>query len=144
MSQLHQLGGQARDDRGSGAVELVLVTPVFLLFIMLAIFIGRVNSGYRTTDAAARYAARTIAMARDAAAAIDVAYDQAAMTASVGSAKCRSMDFTHAITDTEVTVTVTCQVDLSEVNILGIPGHWETQATAVEPVDQWREGGDAR
>lgn len=128
-----------RDDRGSGVVQLPLLAGTYVLFIMLFVFIGRVNSGYSAAEAASRYAARTIAIARDPAAAVPVAQDQAAETAGVGSPKCRSMDFSHTIDTAQVTVTVTCQVDLAEVNILGVPGTWASSATASEPVDQHRE-----
>jgi hypothetical protein len=113
----------------------------YVLFIMLLVFVGRVNTGYSSAEAAARYAARTIALARDPAAAVDAARSDAAATVGAGSAKCRSMDFDYTVDAAEVTVTITCQVDLAEVNILGVPGHWAATATASEPVDQFREGG---
>jgi hypothetical protein len=128
-----------RDDRGSGVVQLPIMAGTFILFVMLLVFIGRVNSGHAAAESAARYAARTIAIARDPAAAVPVAQDQSADTAEAGSAKCRSMDFTHTIDDEQVSVTVTCQVDLAEVNILGVPGRWEATATASEPIDAYRE-----
>ena len=115
----------------------------YVLFIMLLVLVGRVNSGHSAAEAAARYAARTIAIARDPTPAVDIAREQAETTVEAGSAKCRSMDFTHTIDGTEVTVTITCQVDLAEVNILGIPGAWAATATATEPIDQHREGGPA-
>lgn len=140
--RLRSLGDQARrDDRGSSVVQLPLLAGTYVLFIMLFVFIGRVNSGYSAAEAASRYAARTIAIARDPAAAVPVAQDQAAETAGAGSPKCRSIDFSHTIDDAQVTVTITCEVDLAEVNILGVPGAWTTSATASEPIDQHREGG---
>ena len=129
------------DDRGGGVVQLPIMALTYVLFIMLLVFVGRVNSGYSAAEAGARYAARTIAIARDPTAALDTARAEAPATVRAGSARCRSMDFAHTVDATQVTVTVTCQVDLAEVNILGVPGHWEASATASEPVDQFREGG---
>lgn len=128
-----------RDDRGSGAVQLVVMAGTFIAFVMLFVFVGRVNSGYSTAESAARSAARTIAIARDPAAAVDIAREDAATIANVGSAKCRAMDFEPSIDEAEVTVTVTCDVDLGEVSIVSVPGTWTATATATEPIDQWRE-----
>ena len=144
MTPVDRLHEQMRgDDRGSGVVQLPIMAGTYVLFIMLLVFVGRVNSGYSSAEAAARYAARTIALARDPAAAVDAARADAAATVRAGSAKCRSMGFAYTVDATEVTVTITCQVDLAEVNILGVPGHWAATATASEPVDQFREGGPA-
>jgi hypothetical protein len=144
MTPVDQLRERLRgDDRGSGVVQLPIMAGTYVLFIMLLVFVGRVNSGYSSAEAAARYAARTIALARDPAAAVDAARADAATTVRAGSAKCRSMDFAYTVDAAEVTVTITCQVDLAEVNILGVPGHWAATATASEPVDQLREGGPA-
>jgi Flp pilus assembly protein TadG len=140
MTRLQRLRHRVRcDDRGSGAVQFPVMAATYIAFIMLLVFVGRVNSGYSTAEAAARSAARTIAIARDPAAAVDVAREDAATIANVGSAKCRAMDFTPSIDETEVTVTVTCDVDLGEVSIVSVPGTWTATATATEPIDQWRE-----
>lgn len=143
MSRLQRLRGRVRrDDRGSGVVQLPVMAGTFVVFMMLAILVGRVNSGYSAAEVAAQSAARTIAIARDPAAAVDVAHDDAATVADVGSPTCRSMDFSHTLTSTEATVTVSCVVDLGEVSIVNVPGHWTATATATEPIDQWREASD--
>lgn len=49
------------------------------------------------------------------------------------------MDFTSNLDEAEATVTVSCVVDLSEVSIVSVPGHWTATGTASEPIDQWRE-----
>lgn len=128
-----------RDDRGSGAVQLPVMAATYVAFIMLLVFVGRVNSGHSAAETAARSAARTIAISRDPTSAMGTAQDEAAAIANVGSASCRSMDFASSVSDTEVTVTVTCQVDLAEVTLTGIPGRWAATAAASEPIDRWRE-----
>ena len=128
-----------RDDRGSGAVQLPVMAATYVAFIMLLVFVGRVNSGHSAAETAARSAARTIAISRDPASAAGAAQDDAAAIVNVGSASCRSMDFSSSVSDTDVTVTVTCEVDLGEVTMTGIPGRWAATATASEPIDRWRE-----
>ena len=129
------------DDRGSGVVELpVMAVFVFAPLLVLAIFVGRMHAGYGAVESAARHAARTISIARDPTAAIGVAETDAATTVRVGSARCLEMGMSQAVTDDEVTVTVTCTVDLSEASLLPvIPGVRSVSATAVEPRDRHRE-----
>jgi Flp pilus assembly protein TadG len=77
-------GRSTRDDRGSAAVELPVVIGFFILIAVILVFAGRVNSGYASVEAAARYSARTISLSRDTTAAIDVARDEAEATVGLG------------------------------------------------------------
>jgi len=143
MNALRRIGCRVRrDDRGSGTVELVIMASTYVVFMMIFVFVGRVNAGYASVETAARSAARSIAIARDPTTAMNAAHDQAATIAKVGSPKCRSMTFAPKVSATEATVTITCDVDLSEVVITGVPGHWTAKATASEPIDRWRENSD--
>jgi hypothetical protein len=126
-------------DRGDGTLQLPLVVIVFVGFAALIAFCGRVNDSHARVDAAARYSARTISLARDPAAAIDAARADAAATVHPGSTTCRSMDFDATIEAGQVTVTLMCIVDLSDVDLLGIPGDYQVTAIAEEPLDLWRE-----
>jgi hypothetical protein len=107
---------------------------------LLLIYAGRMNAGHAAVESAARHAARTISIARDPSLALGVAEDDAAVTVRVGSALCESMDFAPLVADGEVTVTVTCQVDLSELALLPVPGTATVSATATEVIDRHREG----
>ena len=121
-----------RDDRGEGALDIsVMATCFFIPCLLLLIYAGRMNSGH---------AARTISIARDPTLALGVAEDDAALTVRLGSALCEDMDFDPVIGDGEVTVTVTCQVDLSELALLPVPGTATVSATATEVIDRHREG----
>jgi hypothetical protein len=129
------------DDRGAGVVELpVMAVFVFAPLLVLAIFVGRMQAGYGAVESAARHAARTISIGRDPTAAVGVAESDAATTVRVGSPRCLDMGISHTITDDQVTVTITCTVDLSEASLLPvIPGVQSVSATAVEPRDRHRE-----
>jgi Flp pilus assembly protein TadG len=130
-----------RDDRGEGALDIsVMATCFFVPCLLLLIYAGRMNSGHAAVESAARHAARTISIARDPTQALGVAEDDAALTVRLGSALCESMDFDPVIGDGEVTVTVTCQVDLSELALLPVPGTATVSATATEVIDRHREG----
>jgi Flp pilus assembly protein TadG len=133
------LGRRARDDDGSAVVELVLVASVFVTFGLLLVFVGRVNGEHAEVEAAARYSARTISIARDQVAAVDAAQADAERTVGAGSSGCRSMTFDHRIEVDRVVVTISCTVDLSDVGLFELPGTWPVTATAEEPRDRWRE-----
>jgi hypothetical protein len=145
MTRPHQPVGTPRrgrsDDRGSGVVELsVIAVFVFAPLLALAIFVGRMHAGYGAVETAARHAARTISISRDPAMAVAVAQADAGTTVRVGSPRCLDMAMSHTVTGDEVTVTITCTVDLSEATLLPVvPGVQTVSATAVEPRDRHRE-----
>ena len=116
--------GRHGDDRGSGALDIsVMGVCFFVPVILLVVYAGRMNAGHAAVESAARHAARTISIARDPEAGVAAAHDDAATTVRQGSAMCRAMDLDHVIEPTQVTVTVTCDVDLSELVLLPVPGH---------------------
>jgi hypothetical protein len=128
-----------RGDRGSAGTELIIMTVVFAAFVAAVVFAGRVNVGYSHVEAAARAAARTITIERDAQGAVARARSQAADIVKVGSPMCQSMSFAPSISETEVTVEVSCVVDLSEAGLIGVPGSTRVEASATEAIDQYRE-----
>jgi Flp pilus assembly protein TadG len=132
---------RCRDDRGEGALDISVMAALFFVpVLLLLIYAGRMNSAHAAVESAARHSARTISIARDADTAIGVAEDDAAVTVRLGSSMCQSMDFDPVVADGAVTVTVTCQVSLSELALLPVPGTTTVQATATEVVDRHREG----
>ena len=56
----------ARDERGLAVLELVLLTPVFLLLVYVVVGMGRLGLARAHIDAAARDAARAGSIARSA------------------------------------------------------------------------------
>ena len=56
--------GRRRDERGSAAVELVLLTPLLVSLMLFVVALGRMASAEGTVDDAARDAARSAANAR--------------------------------------------------------------------------------
>ena len=128
-----------RGDQGGGVVQLPIMATVFVAFASLMVFAGRVNNASSDAEAAARYAARTISLARDPADAITAARHDAEVAVSAGSSSCRSMSFDHELGPDSVTVTVTCVVELVA---FGVPGSWTVTGRAEEPLDRWRERAD--
>jgi hypothetical protein len=139
----HASAWPGADDRGSAAAQLAVLLPVFVLFYGLVTYSGRSATAQASTEGAARWAARTISIARDPSGAVGDAEADAAATLEVGSRACQVMDFAAVVSDSEVTVTITCEVDVSELMLLPIPGTRAIEATATEVRDRYREGSGA-
>jgi len=132
-------------DRGSAAAELVLVTPFLFLLLLFAVAAGRLVQGKLDVDSAAQQAARTASEARTPAAAGAQAQQVAQAALAGQSVTCDPAVITPDLGDFtpggEVTVTVSCTVQLSGLGLLRIPGSETITASASSPVDVYR--GDA-
>jgi Flp pilus assembly protein TadG len=99
-----------RGERGAVAVEFALVVPLLLLFLFSLISVARAFQVQATLSAAAREAARTMALENDGGAARDAAVFAASTSSvplsgsqiSISPGSC-----TGASPDTNVTVTIT-------------------------------------
>lgn len=133
--------GRRHGDSGSVAVELVIVAPLFGLLLLAVAAVGRVQNAHADVDAAARLAARDLAIARDPNARLATLEQEVAATLDVGSASCRTMTFDAAIGDTQIDVTVSCNTDLQHAAVLPLPGSMSITGTATELRDAYREAG---
>ena len=134
------------DERGSAAIETVVVVPAFVLFVLLIVYAGRLAVTEQAVEAAAGEAARAASIARTA--------GQAQRDATTGAAaSLRNQGLTcvsqHVAVDTSgfatpvgsparVSATVTCQVDLSDLALPGLPGARAVTATLTSPIDTYR------
>ena len=131
-----------RDEWGSAAIELTLLTPLLIFLLLFGVLCGRVASAMLRLNDVAHQAARAATLARapaqataDARAIADAALASAGIT-------CRSLTVS---TNTEglrpgstVTVTVSCTVGLSDLTLLGVPGSGTLESSFSSPVDVWR------
>ena len=129
-------------ERGSAAAELVLVTPLLILFLLLAVAAGRLVQGKLDVDSAAQQAARAASLARTPQAAAAQAQQVAQAALAGQSVSCDPAVVTPDLGDFtpggEVTVTVTCTVRLSDLSLLHIPGSETITAAFTSPVDTYR------
>jgi Flp pilus assembly protein TadG len=126
-------------DRGSVAVEAAFLAPALIAVVALIVVVGRVGNSKLDLDAAAQSAARTISMARSPTSAIAEAERVARATLRVGSPTCREWTFAASTTPTEVTVEISCDVDLSAAAMLPVPGSRTLTSSATEVIDRFRE-----
>ena len=137
------------DDGGSASLELVLVTPALLGLLGLLILAGRVALASNSVEQAADEAARSASISRTAAGARGAADDGARRALAQQNLRCSSVTVTVDTTGFAVPVgvparvraTVTCRVNLSDLALPGFPGARTVTATAVSPLDTYRERG---
>jgi Flp pilus assembly protein TadG len=131
-----------RDDRGSVAAEVTLVTPVLvMLLVFVAVVIHRgVDARVRLNDAA-HQAARAASIERTSARAAAAAQSTAATALDSAGLACQSLSVDTATAGMTpggtVTVTISCTADFGDALLMGA-GEKRLSATASEPVDSWR------
>lgn len=140
---------RCRDERGSAAIEAAIGLPAFILFVGLIIAGGRLAIAHQALQSAAADAARTASIARNAGEADSAAKREAETSLHNQRLACRS---SQVSVDTsgfrvptgqpaDVTVTVSCRVDLADLSVPGVPGSRLIRATMSSPIDSWRERG---
>lgn len=142
-----RVASRVRDERGSAVIEAVIGVPAFMLFVGLIIFAGRMAIAHQAVESAANEAARSASVARSQGAARSDATTSVRTRLTNQKVNCRSIrvsvntaDFDRPVgTPGSVSATVTCQVDLADVSIPGVPGSKTVTATVSSPLDTYRE-----
>ena len=129
----------ARGDRGSVTIELVLFAPVFALLLAFVVLAGRVQAARADVEGTARSAARSITLSRDLDTGTATAEADARASLHVGSALCAEFAMTTDRTPDQVTVRLSCVVDLASAGALPVPGTMTVTGQATEVIDQYRE-----
>ena len=135
----------SRADRGSLAIELVILTPILVLFMAVLVALGRIVEAQGQIDGAARDAARAASIAQNSGAALGDAR-AAADSDLVGASKCADTPNVTFGSGTDlapggvVNIIVTCRVGLPALSFIGfqtktITGH------ASAPIDTFSVGG---
>ena len=131
-----------KSDRGSAAVELVLITPALLVMLAFVVFLGRTTAAAADVQAAARDSARAASLARTPNSARTAGTSSAAASIDADGVTCRQLS---TVVDTSqfraggsVKTTVTCEVALGDVSLLGVAPTRLVSASFTAPVDQFR------
>ena len=131
-----------QDEKGPAALELALLVPVFVMFIFVAVGLGRLGLARGNIDGVARDAARAGSQARsadDAVAAATAAADNslaanrltcADLAVNVDTGQFRPGGF--------VRVDLSCRVTMSDLVGMWTPGASTMSARAVAVVDTYR------
>ena len=141
-----RLGG-GRRDRGSAAIEVAILMPLFLAFFTTAVVLGRTANAISAVEAAAYDAARTASIARDAGTAQTRASATVWESLSDHGVACVDGPIVEVNTSgfgtpvgnpASVSVTVTCRVTFVDIDLVGVPADQAISASFVSPIDQYR------
>ncbi len=138
-----------RREQGSASLEFVVLAPVLLALLGLLIMAGRVAIASNSVEAAADEAARSASISRTGAGARSAAHDGARRSLARQDLRCSSVQVdvdtsgfgVPVGTPARVSATVTCVVQLADLALPGFPGSRTVTATAVSPLDTYRERG---
>lgn len=134
-------------DRGSATLEVVVLAPALLLLLGLVVTAGRLVVAEGAIEEAARDGARQASTARGASAAASIARTAAEGTLAAQGLRCASSGVSVDTSGfsvpvgqpAQVTATVTCTVQLSDVAVPGTPGSKTLRASFSSPIDRYRE-----
>lgn len=136
----------AGSDTGSVSLEVVILAPVLMLFVLMVVFGGRWAIAQQAVASAASEAARAASIARSAGEASGTA--SAAASASLANQNLRCATQSVSVdtsgfavpegTPATVSATVTCVVDMSDLAAPGVPGSRTLTSTMNSPLDTFR------
>jgi len=133
-------------DRGSAALEALIVAVALIALLVLVIAGGRLAAARGRVADAARDAARAASLQRSPAAAQGAAGQAAQETLTGARVACARSEISVDAagldaalgTASAVRATVRCQVALADLAVPGLPGTQTMTAEAVAPVDSYR------
>jgi Flp pilus assembly protein TadG len=133
-------------DAGTMSLELVLLTPLLVAFMMLMVGLGLVVEGQGQVEGAARDAARAASIGRTTVDADAAARAAAEATLSDRKQRCQGgahtfVDFAQWRPGGQVTVTVRCHIDLGGLSLIGLAPAKTMTGTATAPIDTFRRLG---
>lgn len=131
-----------RNEGGYAAVELLVMAPLFVGFIVMVVAAGRFVDARSQVDDAAYAAARAASLEQTVEAGKVSGRGAAADSLADRGRACTQLTVSFAGTDFrasgQVKVEVTCHANLSDLVGFGLPGARNFSATAVVPIEQYR------
>ena len=128
-----------RGERGSMAVEVVLMMPVLFAFTLLVVAGGRYVTAKADVESVARDAARAASFERSYGAAHEAA-NRAVSASLPASASCSPVDMggTRFEAGGIVQVTLDCRVSNQGLGLIGLSGSVRITGDAAAPLDTYR------
>lgn len=129
-------------ETGSSSVEIVIVTPVLIMFLLLVVGLGRMALASQEVTAAAYEAARAASLERVVDAAAGQGRAAAERTLADRGMSCASLSVSVDVSGYrpggQVTAEVTCVADLGDLALSGLPGTKTYRAQATVPIEQYK------
>jgi Flp pilus assembly protein TadG len=123
------------------AIEMVIIAPILVMFIMVVVAFGRYVAVRGDVEAASRDAVRAATLERTSGDAVNAA-TATADAALGGRWECTAADRsgTFARGDT-ITITLSCEVPWRGLGLIGLTGSKTVTATSSAPLDLYRRTG---
>lgn len=138
----HAKHPEAARERGSASIELVLITPVLIMFLLLVVGLGRLALASQEVTAAANDAARAASLERNVGAAAGKGRAAAEQALADRGMSCASLsvdvDTSGYRAGGQVRAEVVCVADLGDLALSGLPGSKTYRADAVVPIEQYK------
>lgn len=123
-------------------IELTVMAPILFVLALSIVVFGRVSEARQVVVEASRAGAQAAAVLPDPDSAQQGAADSAVIGLFNESHLCVdpqiSTDVSHFYPGGYVTVSVACQVSLSDLSAPGIPGSTTIRASTTAPIDPYR------
>jgi Flp pilus assembly protein TadG len=135
---------RCRADHGVATLEVVILTPIVLMLLALVALTARLSAARADVTEAARDAARAATLERNLGFAQPVAEAAVDGTLNRSGLICANRNVTLTITAADpnragsVTATVTCEVSLTDLGLIGISGTRQLTATSTSVIDVFR------
>jgi len=129
-------------ERGTAAIELVLIAPVLMVILLFVVGLGRMAHARQQLESVAADSARAASLERNthqSAAAAKAAAQQSLGQAGVSCVGLTvDVDLGSYEPGGQVRVTVSCKTKLSDVALAGFPGSRTFTATSTVPIETYR------
>lgn len=130
-------------ERGNALITFLLLAPALVMFLELIVLGGRVAATKADVQSASREAARQASIAAGPGSAATVIGPVASTALTGKGVRCQSHTValgpvTDYVQGGAVEVVVTCEVNLSDLDLLGLPGSLTMEASSLEPIEQYR------
>lgn len=135
-------------DDGSMALEWAIAMPVAIVLLLAIVALGRYSHSGIVVEQAAAAAARSASLTSSPGAARTAAQQAASATLDGAGLACAGLsaevDTSQFRAGGQVSVTVTCTADLSELALAGVPGSTSVSSTAAAPLETFRPFNTSR
>jgi Flp pilus assembly protein TadG len=131
-----------RDERGTAALEMVVLAPVLIVVLLFVVGLGRMAHADQQVQSVAADAARAASLERNTSASAAAARQAAEASLGEAGVSCTNLDVSVNLSSYEpggqVSVTVKCTADLGAVAMAGFPGTRVFTASSTVPIEKWR------
>ncbi|GLY17706.1 membrane protein [Kineosporia sp. NBRC 101677] len=130
-------------ETGSMSVEIVLITPLLVAFLLLVVAFGRYVAVRGEVEAASRDAVRAASLERDLGSA-RAAATQTANASLGGRWTCEAVGLSgEFVAGGTIETELSCRVPVDDLGLLGLPGTVSVRASSSAPLDIYRRTGGA-